>query len=57
MDKEQVKETVKKEAEQLKKNYEEAVADAVPFFKKHKKAVIVTGVVVVLAVILLIVIF
>jgi len=55
--KKNIKRKVGVEVDELKKDYEKAAADAIPFFKKHKKAVIVTGIVVVLAVVLLIIIF
>lgn len=57
MDKDQIKATVEKEAQQLKDDYSKAAKDAVPFFQKNKKAIIVTAVVLAVVVLALIFIF
>lgn len=52
-----LRDQLQKEVEQAKKEFKDASVDAVPFYKKHKKAVIISGVVLVIIVLSLLFIF
>ena len=45
METKELKDSAQKEADQLKKQYQEAAKDVVPFYQKYKKVIIISGVV------------